>query len=173
MVQAGGSAITVRTARRDDLGAIDALLGASYPALLKHDYPPSILVTAIPLISRAQPNLIASGTYFVAEAEDGALVAAGGWTRGAPPGGHADAKVGHIRHVVTDYRRTRQGIGRRLMRVIIEDAQVAGMARLDCMSTLTAEAFYQSCGFRTLGDVAVPLRQGITFPAKSMTMEIG
>ncbi|MEL7344517.1 MAG: GNAT family N-acetyltransferase [Pseudomonadota bacterium] len=165
--------MVIRTANADDLPDIDALLSASYPALLKHDYAPSILVTAIPLISRAQPNLIASGTYFVAQAEDTALVAAGGWTRGAPPGSQSQAQVGHIRHVVTDHRRTRQGVGRRLMQAVIADARAAGMTRLECMSTLTAEAFYQACGFRTLRDITVPLREGIAFPAKAMTMEIG
>lgn len=165
--------LTIRPATRADLAALDALLGASYPALLKPDYPPSVLVTAIPLIARANPRLVETGTYFLAEAEDGAIVGAGGWTRAAPPGGQTTTSVGHIRHVVTDHRRTRAGIGRRLMEYIIADARAAGITRLDCMSTRTAEPFYAACGFRALDDVTVPLRPGIDFPARAMTMELG
>ena len=159
--------LTIRPASRDDLAAVDALLSRSYPALLKGDYLPSVLVTAIPLISRANPALIASGTYFVAEAGDD-ILGAGGWTRGAPPGGASKMRVGHIRHVVTDHRQTRKGIGQRLMAHVIADAASAGMHQLECFSTLTAEPFYVACGFRRLGPMTVSLRKGIDFPAVHM-----
>ncbi|MEL7149977.1 MAG: GNAT family N-acetyltransferase [Pseudomonadota bacterium] len=158
----------IRRATPADLAEIDALLGRSYPALLKGAYPPSLLVTAIPLISKAQPHLLASGTYFVVT--DGKeLVGAGGWTR-AVPGTQDKATqfVGHIRHVVTDHRRVRQGIGRRLMEHILSSARDAGIKTLECYSTLMAVPFYASMGFRTLGDMSVPLRPGIDFPAVHM-----
>ena len=158
---------TIRPAKRQDLAAVDALLSRSYPALLKADYPPSVLVTAIPLISRANPSLVMSGTYFVIEAGD-EILGAGGWTSGAPPGGRPQRKVGHIRHVVTDHRQTRRGIGSRLMAHIVSDAVSAGIKQLECFSTLTAEPFYVACGFRTLGPMSVTLRQGIDFPAVHM-----
>ncbi len=162
-----GDLLTIRPAHRDDLAAIDALLSRSYPALLKADYRPSVLVTAIPLISRANPSLVISGTYFVVEA-GGEILGAGGWTPGAPPGGAAQKRVGHIRHVVTDHRRTRRGIGRRLMAHIVSNAASTGIAQLECFSTLTAQPFYVACGFRTLGPMTVSLRQGIDFPAVHM-----
>ena len=74
-------AIAVRTARSGDLAAVDAVLARAYPRLLKPDYPPSVLVTALPLISRAQPSLLASGTYYVVEDDAGQVVGAGGWTK--------------------------------------------------------------------------------------------
>lgn len=158
---------TVRPATREDLGAIDALLSRSYPALLKRDYLPSVLVTAIPLISRANPALVSSGTYFVAEA-GGEILGAGGWTPGAPPGGTSQKRIGHIRHVVTDHRQIRKGLGRKLMAHIVSDAASAGIKQLECFSTLTAEPFYVACGFRTLGPMSVTLRKGIDFPAVHM-----
>src|SRR6056297_1350404 len=112
--------LTVRTATKEDLAALDLLFSTSYPALLKADYPPSLLVTAIPRIARANPRLVASGTYYVICDQKGALVGAGGWTRAAPPGFESAGEVGNIRHVVTDKDRTRQGIGTRLMRHIFE-----------------------------------------------------
>ena len=57
----------IRPGTRADLARVDALLSRSYPRLLKRDYPPSVLVTALPLISRAQPALLDSGSYYVAE----------------------------------------------------------------------------------------------------------
>ncbi|MEM9969630.1 MAG: GNAT family N-acetyltransferase [Pseudomonadota bacterium] len=159
--------ITMRVAGTGDLPGIDAMLRASYPRLLKNDYPPSVMVTAVPLISRAKPALVASGTYFVAEA-GGEIVGAGGWTHAAPPGWSEARKVGHIRHVVTDYRHVRRGIGRALMSRVLDDARAAGMVRLECLSTRTAVPFYATCGFREGREVALELRAGIAFPAVFM-----
>ncbi|MDJ1007812.1 MAG: GNAT family N-acetyltransferase [Paracoccaceae bacterium] len=161
------AAITVDVASPADLAAVDALLSRSYPVLLKPDYPPSVLVTALPLISRAQPRLLACGTYYVARDGD-EIVGAGGWTMAAPGGARARQRVGHIRHVVTDHRRTRQGIGRALMARVFETARAAGMTRLEAQATRTAVSFYRAMGFAVLGAVDVPLRPGIVFPAVAM-----
>ncbi len=99
----------IRPTTAADLAAVDALLARSYPKLLKADYPASVLVTALPVIARAQPKLITCGTYYVVQ-EDGQILGAGGWT---PDKDVTD--LGHIRHVVTDDRALRRGVGRRLM----------------------------------------------------------
>lgn len=161
--------LTVRPATKDDLSAIDALLARSYPALLKRDYPPSVLVTALPLISRAQPALVTSGSYYVVEeAESGEVLGAGGWTRAAPGGGRATSGLGHIRHVATAPDRVRSGVGRHLMTHIAEQAQQAGMTRLEALSTLTAVPFYAAMGFEVVEKTIVALRPGIDFPAVRM-----
>jgi GNAT superfamily N-acetyltransferase len=156
--------LTLRPAIKDDLAAVDRLLADSYPRLLAADYPPSVLVTALPIISRAQPELVISGRYFLAlQGED--LLAAGGWSMAAPG-------MGHVRHVVTDYRHQRRGIGRALMGAVLADARAADVGRMACLSTLTAERFYASLGFRSLGPAMVPLRPGIDFPAVRMEMRL-
>ncbi len=164
--------MTIRPTTKDDIASIDALLAASYPVLLKPDYPPSILVTAIPIISHAQPRLLACGTYFGVFDADGQAIAAGGWTQAAPGGGQEVSRNGHIRHVVTDHRRTREGIGRLLMEHIFATARKAGITRLLCQSTLTAEPFYAAMGFVTQGPIQVPLRPGIDFPAIAMIRDL-
>jgi GNAT superfamily N-acetyltransferase len=161
--------LTLRVAVPSDLAAVDQLLSDSYPRLLAPDYPPSILVMALPLISRAQPALLRSGRYFLALGGD-RLLAAGGWSTGAPGDGQAQPRIGHIRHVVTDYRHQRQGIGRQLMVHLLADAQLAGMTTLACLSTLTAVRFYETMGFVAKGPVTVPLRPGIDFPAVQMVL---
>ncbi|MGV6811690.1 MAG: GNAT family N-acetyltransferase [Brevirhabdus sp.] len=166
--------ITIRPAGAPDIASIDALLARSYPAMLKRDYPPSTLVTALPLISRAQPGLVTCGTYFVAE-RDGMILGAGGWTWGAPQGGGAlgPRDTAHVRHVVTDHRETRQGIARRLFGTIFQTARAAGVGQLDCQSTLTAVPFYKAMGFVEIGPIEVSLRPGIRFSAVRMKRRLG
>jgi GNAT superfamily N-acetyltransferase len=159
--------ITVRVARPDDLAGVDALLSRAYPRLLKADYPPSVLVTALPLIVRAQPALLRCGTYYVAETEAGQIVGAGGWT---PDRTLSD--TGHIRHVVCDDRLTRRGIARGLIERAVQTAQDAGIRQMECWSTRTAVPFYAAMGFCEIGPFDVPLRAGITFPSVRMMRDL-
>jgi N-acetylglutamate synthase-like GNAT family acetyltransferase len=158
---------TLRPATKQDIAAVDALLARSYPRLLRPDYPPSTLILALPKISRAQPELVTCGTYYLVE-EEGALLGAGGWTANAPGKGGLTRGVGHVRHVVTDDRATRRGVGRRLLTHIAQDAKSQGLRRLHCYSTLTAAAFYGAMEFDTLGPITIPLGPGIDFPAIEM-----
>ncbi len=161
----------IRVARPDDLVAVDALLGRSYPRLLKADYAPSIMVTIVPVLSRARPELLASGRYFLAEDMDGRVVGAGGYSlaagtaRGAADGGGV---LAHVRHLATDPDATRQGIARHLMQAIVTAARAEGVGRFDCLATLTAVPFYAAVGFRTIGPVDVPILPGLSFPAIRM-----
>lgn len=161
--------ITLRTASASDIAGIDALLARAYPRLLKADYAPSLLVMAVPRIARAQPALVTCGTYHVATDEAGTILAAGGWTRAAPGAGALQEGVGNIRHVVTDDRLTRRGIGRALLSRVIDEARAQGIVRLDCLSTLTAVPFYRALGFAGDRAVTIPLGPGIDFPAVAMT----
>ncbi|PWK61159.1 GNAT family N-acetyltransferase [Roseicyclus mahoneyensis] len=160
--------ITIRPTTQHDLGAVDALLAASYPALLKRDYAPSVLVTALPLISRANPALLRSGTYFIAEDAEGQALAAGGWTRSAPQGGVGLPEIGHVRHVATHPSHLRKGLAQAIVTRVLADALAAGVERMICQSTQTAVPFYKAMGFRVRGEILIALRPGITFPAVEM-----
>ena len=159
--------MTVRAARPSDLAAVDALLRRSYAVQVRGDYPPSVIVTALPLLARANASLLASGTYHVAEDEEGAILGAGGWTTIGPQGARR-AGVGHVRHLVTDHRRARRGIGTGVMSRVLDQAGDAGMRALDCLSTRMAVPFYARLGFQAVGPVDVSLRPGIVFPAVRM-----
>lgn len=165
--------VTIRRAGRGDIAAVDALLARAYPRLLKADYPASVLVTALPLISRAQPALLMSGTYNVAEDAAGRILGAGGWTA-AFPGDPRPAEAGraNVRHVVTDDRATRRGVGRAVLARILAEARAAGMVWMHCLSTRTAVPFYQAMGFTALGTVTVALAPGIDFPAVAMRRDL-
>lgn len=163
--------IAIRTATAADISAIDALLARAYPRLLKADYAPSVLVTALPLISRAQPGLVTSGSYYVAT-DAGTIIGAGGWTARIPGGNAAEPSRANVRHVVTDDRRVRQGIGRALLSHILGRARAAGMTWMHCTATLTAVPFYTAMGFAVIGPTVVPLAPGITFPAMAMRRDL-
>ncbi|MEM8555418.1 MAG: GNAT family N-acetyltransferase [Pseudomonadota bacterium] len=159
--------VTVRLARAGDLSRLDALFGRTYPKLLKADYPPSVMVTAVPLIAKAQPALVSSGTFRVAELSNGDIIGAGGWTpRRKRP------QIGDVRHVVCDDRFLRNGIARSILQASMKEAAADGVRIMDCKSTRTAVPFYLSMGFVPLGPIDVPLRDGITFPAIQMQLRL-
>lgn len=160
----------LRSATPADLGALDDLLARSYPRLLAPDYPPSVMVLALPIITRARPELLASGRYFVVQGGHGRLLSAGGYSRAAPTaiGPSPVSGVGHIRHVVTDPDATRRGLGRRVMRHVLEQATAEGITGIERLSTRTAVPFYRAMGFVAGSEVDVPLGPGITFPAVRM-----
>lgn len=163
---AGKPAFLIRPSTAQDMAAVDALLARTYPKLLKADYPPSVLVTALPIISRARPELLVCGTYYVVE-EQGQILGAGGWTLDK-----TDRTLGHIRHVVTDDRALRRGVGRRLMQHSFDVARAKGVTRMECWATRTAVPFYEAVGFRAIGPMDVALAAGITFPSVRMMQEL-
>jgi GNAT superfamily N-acetyltransferase len=87
-----------------------------------------VRVLAIPLNSRARPELLACGSCWLALDLQGDILGAGGWTQGAPgmPEDGYGRATGHIRHFVTDARLTRQGIGRSLMDRVLAQPGAAG-----------------------------------------------
>ncbi|MEM9797472.1 MAG: GNAT family N-acetyltransferase [Pseudomonadota bacterium] len=159
--------VTIRLAEKTDVPAVDALLALSYPRLLKADYAPSVLVTILPAISRGRPSLVAGGTYFLAETPDGTLVAAGGWTPGAPgPVLRDGPRTGHVRHVVGHPDYLRRGYARHVLDTAMTQARDAGMRRLECLSTRTAVPFYTAMGFDIRQPVDVPIGPArIPFPS--------
>ena len=144
--------LTLRTAQKDDIGDLDRLFRRSYARLLAADYPPSVLVTAIPIFGRAQPQLVASGPFYVAESA-GVIVAAGGWSLTAPGERPGQRGTGHVRHVASDPDHLRKGAARAVLDHIMLVAKASGIAALHCQSTRTAVPFYAAMGFRALGGI--------------------
>jgi GNAT superfamily N-acetyltransferase len=164
--------ITLRRAAPSDLAGIDRLLMRSYPRLLAADYPPSTLVLAVPRFARAQPELLVSGRYFVAEDVRGRILAAGGWSRRSPSGGPVAEATGHVRHVATDPDVVRQGLGRMVMERVMQEARDTGVRWLDCLSTRTAVPFYRSLRFRPMHPQELALGPGIAFPVVRMVADL-
>ncbi|MEO0977289.1 MAG: GNAT family N-acetyltransferase [Pseudomonadota bacterium] len=159
----------VRTSIEADTEAVTALLQKSYAVLLRDAYAADVLEAALPLITKARPELMVSGSYYVAEDDEGGIIGAGGWTKHSPTGQDETADNGNIRHFGTDPDHTGKGIGRSLMARCVSDALNAGLAEFNCYSTLNGEAFYRACGFRSVEPFPITLPGGVVFPSVRMT----
>ncbi len=162
----------VRPSDAGDLAKVDELLARAFPILLKPDYPASILVTAIPLMARANPTLLASGRYYVAETCNGSIVGCGGWSLTNPNAPRRRQRLAHVRHFGTDPDFTRQGVARAIMARCIADMAGRDVRRMECHSSRTAVPFYSVMGFEKVREMLVALAPGVEFPAILMVRDI-
>ena len=153
---------SVRKSNAADLGPVTELLQASYPVLMKSAYDSEMLDPALKLMTRANPKLLSSGTYYVAESESGTLVGCGGWTREQPGDDVIRDGIGHIRHFGTHPDWSRRGIGSGIYRLCEEDAREAGIHRFECYSSLNAEAFYSTLGFKRIAIVDIRMTPDVS-----------
>src|SRR5688572_5513313 len=91
---------STRLATPNDFAGVDALLRASYPTLLARAYEPAVLAPALELMARANPKLLACGTYYVAETAE-LIIGCGGWTREYPGSTDVQPELVHLRHFGT------------------------------------------------------------------------
>jgi GNAT superfamily N-acetyltransferase len=165
--------LIIRIATVADDREVSALLDASYSTLLRGHYKNESLVVALPLMTKANPHLLASGTYYVAKTADEECVGCGGWTLERPGDGEIQYGVAHIRHFATHPRWLRKGIARALLSRCIRDAEERSIRTLECYSTLNASHFYGSAGFKRIRTFEMPLTQETKFPAIHMTRTQG
>jgi GNAT superfamily N-acetyltransferase len=163
---------SIRVARPADSEAISALLAASYSSLLAAHYDSNTLGRGLPFMTAANPTLLASGTYYVAEGEAGNLVGCGGWTTARPGSGEVIEGEAHIRHFATHPEWVRRGVGASLLARCFRDARLLGIRKLHCFSTWNAERFYRAFGFDTVGPIDVPMGPSLTFPGVLMSREL-
>ena len=162
---------SVRSAALGDSAGVSALLLESFPSLMRPAYEPEILDPALKLMTRAQPALLASGTYYVAVSTDGKIVGCGGWSREHHKIAAREG-VGHIRHFGTHPDWIHKGVGKTIYRRCETDARKAGVVHFDCQSSLNAEGFYRACGFERVETIEIEMRPGLFFPAIRMQRSI-
>jgi GNAT superfamily N-acetyltransferase len=162
----------IRIARPSDSEAVSALLAASYSNLLTACYDSDTLNRALPFMTRANPALLRSGTYYVAERGPGNLVGCGGWTTARPGSGEIIEGEAHIRHFATHPEWVGRGVGSSLLARCFSDARTLGIRKLHCFSTLNAERFYRASGFETIGPIGVPMGRSLIFPSVLMSRKL-
>ena len=165
-------AVHVRVATEGDLPAIRALIPLSVRGLSGGYYTPEQVESAIRYVFGPDTQLIADGTYFVAE-RGGALAGCGGWSmRRTLYGGDQakevedprldpDTEAARIRAFFVHPEHARRGIGSRIMDACVDAARAAGFRSLELASTLPGEPLYRAFGFEAVEQIHSTLPDGV------------
>ncbi|MBU3078483.1 GNAT family N-acetyltransferase [Sphingomonas quercus] len=166
----------IRIATPEDLPALRALMDRAI-AELQRDFLSDAEIVASRTVMGLDTQLIADGTYVVAEL-DGGIAGCGGWSRRATlyGGDHSVAlrdaalldpgrDAARIRAMYTDPAYTRRGVGRAILAHCEAAARAEGFTRAEMMATLAGVPLYAACGYAVIertasapaGGVAVPL----------------
>ena len=197
MTNSAVNKIEIRAAVPADIPVLRELIELSVRVLQAGDYTPSQLEKALATVYGVDTQLIADGTYYVAEANvarasrpaDSAqsnriIVACGGWSkRKTLYGGDHWTKrdddlldprrdAAKIRAFFVHPDWTRRGIGTMLLNVCERAAIAAGFSSLEMGATLTGVPLYKARGYLKLQQVDVPLPDGESLPIVVMRKSI-
>jgi N-acetylglutamate synthase-like GNAT family acetyltransferase len=166
------AAFSIRTATPDDADAVTGVLTASYPVLMDEAYDMATLAVALPYMVRANPTLLASGCYYMAETADGMAVGCGGWSHERPGSGEREPGLAHVRHFATHPDWAGRGVGRALFGTCVRAASAQGVHRFEVYASLNAEGFYRALGFETIESLDIPMGDGTVFPSLRMARTV-
>jgi len=180
--------ISLRKAVAADVPRLREVIEASVRSLQAGDYSPSQIEGALKTVYGVDSQLIADGTYFVAEVsehENGAvIVGCGGWSKrktlygGDQFAGREDSLLdpagdaAKIRAFFVDPQWARRGIGSMILEACEEAACEAGFRRLEMGATLSGVAFYQAKSYVAIESQEAPLDNGETLPIVRMSKAI-
>jgi GNAT superfamily N-acetyltransferase len=167
------STFTLRKATPNDRPALEELIVESARGLSRPNYTDAQIEAALGSAFGVDSELIADGTYFVAEA-DGRLVGCGGWSRRATLFG-SDAQPGRRSELLDPARDSariraffvhpdwaRRGIGRAILEKCEAAARADGSRSAELLSTLPGHWFYRTLGYTGDERAEYPLPGGIT-----------
>ena len=159
--------LPIRPATVEDEPAIRRVLEHSYPVLLPSHYDVDILSEALPHMTEPNPQLLRSGRYYLAQL-DGSAVACGGWSLEPLPDVAIPSDHALIRRFAVIATMVGRGLGRRLFQTCEAAAREQGIRGMLVRSSLNAEPFYASLGFRPLRPIDMPLPSGRGLPCVLM-----
>lgn len=159
----------IRPALAAEIPALEAIIEQSARTLSRGYYSAAEIEAAIAHVFGVDSELVADGTYLVAEkpGANGVLLGCGGWSRRATLFGgdrfagresglldpaHDPAK---IRAFFVAPEAARTGVGRALLDACESAARAAGFGCCELMATLPGEPFYTTCGYAPLERVTV------------------
>jgi len=193
--------LRIRQAVPADIPILRALIDASVRGLQAQDYTPSQIESALATVYGVDTQLIADGTYFVAEAETGTgasggttetaapafaplIVGCGGWSKrktlyGGDQWTGREAALLDRPHDAAKIRAffihpswARRGIGTMILEACENAAIAAGFSRFEMGATLTGVPLYQARGYVALESLEVPLANGEALPIVRMEKRI-
>lgn len=181
-------AIQIRKATTADIPRLREVIEASVRGLQANDYTPEQIEAALKSVYGVDSQLIADGTYFVAEALEhgraGIIVACGGWSkRKTLYGGDQFAaredllldpslEAAKIRAFFVHPQWARRGVGSMILGECEKAAYEAGFTRLEMGATLSGIPFYRARGYYEIEKRDAPLGNGDSLPIVRMGKEI-
>ena len=175
------SKFTLRLATEGDIRALHVLVEASVRGLQAEDYSPAQIEGALGTVLGVDTQLIADGTYFVAEYLDGKrLAGCGGWSKrktlfGADRGPGREPELlnpaidaAKVRAIFVHPDFARQGLGSLILATVEDAARAAGFRYFEMGSTLTGVPLYRLKGYIEVERIGVPLWNGETLPVVRM-----
>jgi GNAT superfamily N-acetyltransferase len=183
--------IRIRKATTADVPWLRKVIEASVRELQAKDYSPAQIEGALQSVYGVDSQLIADGTYLVAEAFDfqnqesqkPEIVACGGWSkRKTLYGGDQYASredslldpkqdAAKIRAFFVHPNWARRGIGSMILEACENAALEAGFTRLEMGATLSGVAFYRAKGYAEIERQKAPLSNGETLEIVRMAKQ--
>ncbi len=184
--------IRIRKATTADVPRLREVIETSVRGLQAKDYSPAQIEGALQSVYGVDSQLIADGTYLVAEAFDfqnqdsqkPEIVACGGWSkRKTLHGGDQYASredslldpkkdAAKIRAFFVHPKWARRGIGSMILEACESAAREAGFTHLEMGATLTGVAFYKAKGYSALENLEAPLGNGEVLPIVRMVKKV-
>jgi GNAT superfamily N-acetyltransferase len=186
--------IYLRLATDADIPVLQALIDASVRGLQAQDYTPAQIEGALHTVFGVDSQLIADGTYIVAEAKsDGMepadpkvvkaepiIVGCGGWSKrktlygGDRWTGRKDELLDPLRDAAKiraffihpDW--ARKGIGGMILEACEQAARASGFARYEMGATLTGAKLFGVKGYVAVKPISIPLMNGEVLPVLHM-----
>jgi GNAT superfamily N-acetyltransferase len=185
--------IHIRLATPDDIPVLRELINASVRGLQAGDYTPAQIEAALKTVYGVDSQLIADGTYFVADEGQASppgttggsqIVGCGGWSKrktlfgGDHWSGRHDSLLdpehdaAKIRAFFVHPSWARRGIGTMILEACETAAQAAGFTRLEMGATLSGVPFYRAKGYEALENLDVPLGDGESMTVVRMAKRV-
>lgn len=180
--------VSLRKAVAADVPRLREVIDASVRGLQAEDYTPAQIEGALESVYGVDSQLIADGTYFVAQVDESEvvqIVACGGWSKrktlyggdqyAAREDSLLDPRIdaAKIRAFFVHPDFARQGIGSWILDACESAAIEAGFRRLEMGATLSGVAFYRAKGYAAIENQSVPLRNGEQLPIVRMGKNVG
>jgi GNAT superfamily N-acetyltransferase len=186
--------IHLRLAVAEDVPVLQRLIDASVRGLQTEDYTPAQIEGALKTVFGVDSQLIADGTYIVAEEQSAEakneppsaekagwiIVGCGGWSKrktlyGSDHWtGREDALLdplrdaAKIRAFFIHPAWARRGVGSLILQACEEAARAAGFTRYEMGATLTGAKFFGAKGYVPVEPISIPLVNGESLPVIHM-----
>jgi GNAT superfamily N-acetyltransferase len=172
--------VRIRPATPSDIAVLTDLIARSVRVLQAGDYTPAQIEGALGTVLGLDTQLIADGTYLVAETEHGRIAGCGGWSNrktlfGSDHGPNREdtfldpaRDAARIRAIFVHPDFARRGIGSLILKACEDAAAAAGFTNFEMGSTLTGIPLYKLRGYEEIEMVQVPLPNGEHVPVLRM-----